>query len=69
MRRNNVSFAGWRGVFEKVPYGISIEDNLDSLKFEEGIAYADDVNLIGDIRTIERKADVLISAFKDIGVT
>ena len=32
-------------------------------------AYADDVNLIGDdIRTIERNADVLINACKDIGL-
>ena len=33
------------------------------------LAYADDVNLIGDdIRTIERNADVLINARKDIGL-
>ena len=33
------------------------------------IAYADDVNLIGDdIRTIERNADVLLNACKDIGL-
>ena len=32
-------------------------------------AYADDVNLIGDdIRTIERNADVLLNASKDIGL-
>ena len=32
------------------------------------LAYADDVNLIGDdIRTIERNADVLLNACKDIG--
>ena len=32
------------------------------------MAYADDVNLIGDdIRTIERNADVLLNACKDIG--
>ena len=32
-------------------------------------AYADEVNLIGDdIRTIERNADVLINACKDIGL-
>ena len=32
-------------------------------------AYADDVNLIcGDIRTIERNADVLLNACKDIGL-
>jgi hypothetical protein len=31
------------------------------------MAYADDVNLIGnDIRTIERNADVLLNACKDI---
>ena len=34
------------------------------------MAYADDVNLIGDdIRTIERNADVLLNACKDIGLT
>ena len=33
------------------------------------LAYADDVNLIGgDIRTIERNADVLLNACKDIGL-
>ena len=33
------------------------------------LAYADDVNLIGDdIRTIERNAEVLLNAFKDIGL-
>ena len=32
------------------------------------LAYADDVNLIGDdIRTIEINADVLLNACKDIG--
>ena len=31
------------------------------------LAYADDVNLIGDdIRTIERNADVLLNACEDI---
>ena len=40
--------------------------------FESGthqvLAYADDVNFIGDnIRTIERNADVLLNACKDIG--
>ena len=31
------------------------------------LAYADDVNLIGDdIRTIERNADVLLNAYKNI---
>ena len=33
------------------------------------MAYADDVNLIGDdIRPIERNADVLLNACKDIGL-
>ena len=33
------------------------------------LAYADDVNLIGDyIRTIERNADMLLNACKDIGL-
>ena len=33
------------------------------------LAYADDVNLIGDdIRTIERNADVLLNVCKDIGL-
>ena len=33
------------------------------------LAYADDVNLIGDdIRTIERNADVLLHSCKDIGL-
>ena len=33
------------------------------------LAYADDVNLIGDdIRTIERNTDVLLNACKDIGL-
>ena len=32
------------------------------------LAYADDVNLIGDIRTIQINADVLLNAFKDIGL-
>ena len=33
------------------------------------LAYADDVNLIGDdIRTIKRNADVLLNACKDIGL-
>jgi hypothetical protein len=30
------------------------------------LAYADDVNLIGDIRAIERNADMLLNACKDI---
>ena len=33
------------------------------------LAYADDVNLIGDdIRTIERNTDVSLNAYKDIGL-
>ena len=33
------------------------------------LAYADDVNLIGDdIRTLDRNADVLLNACKDIGL-
>ena len=33
------------------------------------LAHADDVNLIGDdIRTIERNADVLLNACKNIGL-
>ena len=32
------------------------------------LAYADDVNLIDGIRTIGRNADVLLNAFKDIGL-
>ena len=33
------------------------------------LAYADDVNLIGNhIRRIERNADVLLNAYKDIGL-
>ena len=33
----------------------------------QGLAYADEVNLIGeDIRTIERNADILLNACKDI---
>ena len=36
---------------------------------QEVLAYADDENLIGDdIRTIERNADVLLNACKDIGL-
>ena len=36
----------------------------------QALAYADDVNLIGDdIRTIARNADVLLNACKDIGLT
>ena len=34
------------------------------------LAYADDVNLIGDdMRTTERNADVLLNACKDIGLS
>ena len=33
------------------------------------LAYADDVNLLGDdITTIERNADVLLNACKDVGL-
>ena len=32
------------------------------------LAYADDVNLIGDDIRIERNADVLLNAYKDIGL-
>ena len=32
------------------------------------LAYAGNVNLIGDIRTIERNADMLLNACKDIGL-
>ena len=33
------------------------------------MVYADDINLISDdIRTIERNGDVLLNAFKDIGL-
>ena len=32
------------------------------------LAYTDNFNLIGDIRTIERNADVLLNACKDIGL-
>ena len=33
------------------------------------LAYVDDVNVIGgDIRTIERNADILLNACKDIGL-
>ena len=35
----------------------------------QAFAYVDDVNLIGDdIRTIERNADVLLNACKNIGL-
>ena len=30
------------------------------------LAYADDVNLISDIRTIEKNSDVLLNACKEI---
>ena len=40
---------------------------LDMNGTHQVLAYADDVNLIGDdIRTIERNADVLLTACKDI---
>ena len=36
---------------------------------DQELAYADDVNLIGDdTRTIKRHADVLLNACKDIGL-
>ena len=42
---------------------------LDMNGTHQVLAYADDVNLIGDdIRTIERNADVLLNACKDIGL-
>ena len=35
----------------------------------QALAYADDVNLLrNDIRTIERNADVLLNACKDVGL-
>jgi hypothetical protein len=35
----------------------------------QALAYVDDVNIMGDdIRTIERKADLLLNACKDIGL-
>ena len=35
----------------------------------QALAYADDVNLIGDdIRTIQRNANILLHACKDIGL-
>ena len=41
----------------------------NTLSNHQALAYADDVNLIGDdIRTIERNADVLLNAYKDIGL-
>ena len=33
------------------------------------LAYVDDVSLIGDIRTTEKKSDVLLNACRDIGLT
>ena len=43
---------------------------LDMNGTHQVLAYADDVNLKGDdIRTIERNADVLLNACKDIGLT
>ena len=42
---------------------------LDMNATHQVLAYAHDVNLIGDdIRTIERNADVLLNACKDIGL-
>ena len=44
-------------------------NRTDDLDTHQVLAYADDVNLIGDdIRTIERNADVLLNACKDIGL-
>ena len=37
-------------------------------KNHQVLAYADDVNIIGDIRTVERNAHVLLNACKDIGL-
>ena len=34
----------------------------------QALACVDDVNLIGDIRTIERNVDVLLNACKDLGL-
>ena len=31
------------------------------------LAYVDDINLIGDIKTVERNENVLLNACKDIG--
>ena len=43
---------------------------LDMNGTHKVLAYADDVNLIGeDIRTIERNSDVLLNACKDIGLS
>ena len=33
------------------------------------MAYADDVNLIDDMRTIERNANVLLNACRDVGLS
>ena len=42
---------------------------LDMNGTHQVLAYADDVNLIGDyIRNIERNEDVLLNACKDIGL-
>ena len=42
---------------------------LDVNGTHQVLAYADDVNLIGDdIKTTERNADVLLNACKDIGL-
>ena len=49
----------------------ALETNLglDMNGTHQVLAYADDVNLTGDdIRTIERNADVLLNACKDIGL-
>ena len=42
---------------------------LDINGTHQVLAYADDVNLIGDdIRTIKRNADMLLNGYKDIGL-
>ena len=42
---------------------------LDMNGTHQVLAYANDVNLIGDdIRTIERNADVLLNSCEDIGL-
>ena len=48
---------------QEINLGLDMNDN------HQVIAYADDVNLIGDnIRIIERNAGVLLNAYKDIGL-
>ena len=51
------------GRYKKTNLGLDMNDT------HQVLAYADDVNLIGDdIRTIERNADVLLNACKDVGL-